>query len=333
MTRSVLMSLIAALVFGGAAVRQPAVDVCPGFLPENDMVILAGSKDDKGIDQSQFNAVLDAVEKIYKPIVAARGAVLSIERKWDDGTVNAYAQQQGNKYIISMFGGLARHAAITQDGFTLVACHEMSHHLGGAPKSSGWFGSWATIEGQADYAANLKCLRRVFADVAAAKFSRPKLAADPYAEKYCDDTFAGGKDRALCLRGSMAGKSVTALFKALGNDEKEYKFETPDPSVVSTMYEKHPKTQCRLDTYFQGSLCDKPLSQEVSDKDPVPGTCNASAGDKLGTRPLCWYKPPVAADLPEDMLGKPVAGAAVKSLGAPESVLSTLKGQALWKGL
>ncbi|HOW89212.1 MAG TPA: hypothetical protein PL037_02940, partial [Elusimicrobiales bacterium] len=208
-------------------------------------------------------------------------------RNWEDNTVNAYAQQQGKKWMISMFGGLARHSAITQDGFALVACHEIAHHLGGAPKKSGW----ATIEGQADYAANLKCLRKVFADGSSRGFTRP-AADDPIAADTCDRAFASDTDRALCLRGVMAGKSVTALFKQLANEPKDAALDTPDPAVVTTMATTHPKMQCRLDTYFQGSQCVKSVSEELSDTDLFAGTCNAKTGQSAGLRPRCWYKPP-----------------------------------------
>ena len=59
-----------------------------------------------------------------------------------------------------MFGGLARHKLVTPDGFALVACHEMGHHLGGAPRRGGW----ASNEGQSDYYATTKCARRIWAE-------------------------------------------------------------------------------------------------------------------------------------------------------------------------
>jgi hypothetical protein len=36
-----------------------------------------------------------------------------------------------------MFGGLARHELVTDDGFMMVVCHETGHHLGGAPRYNG----------------------------------------------------------------------------------------------------------------------------------------------------------------------------------------------------
>lgn len=265
--------------------------LCDGFLPPNDMKIAVNSAQDKGITKEQFNAVLDRIEKIYAPIVAAQGAQLEIARLWDDDTVNAYASRQDNRYIISMFGGLARHEAVTQDGFALVACHELGHHLGGAPKKPG---RWASNEGQADYYANLKCLHRIFSDPGSARFSRLK-GEDSLAETACRGSFADPRDRALCLRSAMGGLSVSTLLN--GTSGKPLSFATPDPAVVAQTYHAHPAAQCRLDTYFQGSLCTRPVAERLDDSDPIPGTCARSRGDATGIRPRCWFKPPASEDL------------------------------------
>jgi Zn-dependent protease with chaperone function len=54
-----------------------------------------------------------------------------------------------------MFGGLARDPLVTKDGFSAVICHEIGHHIAGAPRKGF---SWASNEGQADYFATTKCL-------------------------------------------------------------------------------------------------------------------------------------------------------------------------------
>ena len=68
-------------------------------------------------------------------------------------------------------------------------------------------------------------------------------------------------------------------------------FTTPDTSVVTRTDDNHPAAQCRLDTYFNGILCDKSYDQENDKNDPKIGTCIARDGYKVGPRPLCWYKP------------------------------------------
>ena len=229
------------------------------------------------------------------------GGNLKVVRKWSDGTVNAYAQQQGNTWMVSMFGGLARHSTVTEDGFALVVCHEIGHHIGGAPKKGGsagggWWGgssggtSWASNEGQSDYFATLKCLRKVFLndDNAGiiAKMNVPSFVTDK-----CQKSTRGNKDdAAICVRAAMAGKSVSDLFSALSKTP-ETKFDKPDSKVVSSTNDSHPAAQCRLDTYFQGALCEVGMNEPVSQSDEVKGTCHGSLGHTSGLRPLCWFKP------------------------------------------
>lgn len=273
-----------------------------GIVPENDLYIPAGLKSiNGGITQEQFTRAIDKVEEIYAPIIDNMGAKLQIERNWDDGTVNAYASQSGKTWKVAMFGGLARHATITEDGMSLVVCHEIGHHIGGAPKKGGstgggWWGgssgaaSWASNEGQADYFATLKCLRKSFLNDNNVEIVA-KMAIPPLVTEQCKNSVNNNaEDTALCVRMSMAGKSVSDLFSALGK-LPETKFDTPDSKVVAKTDDNHPKAQCRLDTYFQGSLCDINMNEDVSQKDEVKGTCHPSLGHKKGTRPLCWFKP------------------------------------------
>jgi len=276
----------------GAAVLPASASDCTGFLPPNDLKIPVGSIHAKGIIEAQFNAVIDTVEKLYKPVVAAQGKVLQINRLWANETVNANASQQGNKYILNMYGGLARHETITMDGFALVVCHELGHHLGGVPKVS----SWASNEGQSDYYANLKCLRQVFTDDSSLSFTRMS-AGDEVAEMGCAKAFSDPLERSVCARGAMAGKSVAYLFKILRKETVDPRFDTPDANVVPTMMTTHPGTQCRMDTYLQGSVCIQPVSNPVNYTSPAAGTCTRSAGFSGGFRPLCWYKPANPAEL------------------------------------
>jgi len=264
-----------------------------GFLPENDLYISANQKSVNGISEEEFNKAIDEVEQIYAPIVASMGGKLNIERNWTDGTVNAYASQSGSTWKVAMFGGLARHETITKDAMALVVCHEIGHHIGGAPKKVGYYSnSWASNEGQSDYFANLKCLRRAFLnDDNKAIISKMEI---PMAlSEACSKAFASEEDRAICIRGGMAGDSVARLFAALRNQSTPAKFDTPDRTVVSVTNDNHPATQCRMDTYFQGSLCDVSINEDVEQDSEVSGTCHGSLGHDSGLRPRCWFKPSV----------------------------------------
>jgi hypothetical protein len=260
--------------------------LCEGFLPENNLRIPVGDVNALGIDQKTFDTVIDKAVSIYGPVIEAKGKKFVVNRRWDDATVNASAQQQGSNWIINMYGGLARHKLVTADGFAVVVCHELGHHLGGYPKVSGWGNAWATNEGGSDYWATLKCLRKMGA------FEGDAL--DPLAKEACANQYKDAAEQKACETGSMAGYSVSRLLGELGRSA-EPKFGTPDPNVVSKTNDAHPAAQCRLDTYFQGALCAKSPSEDTSSTSPNPGACTAANGDTKGLRPLCWYKPPTAA--------------------------------------
>ncbi len=294
------LALIVGLTTAGTAFAC-SQDGKDGFLPENNFYIPANQKSINGITEQEFNKAIDEVEEIYAPIVSSMGGKLNIERNWDDGTVNAYASQSGKNWKVAMFGGLARHATITKDAMALVVCHEIGHHIGGAPKiggssDGGWWGGgigagkWASNEGQSDYFATLKCLRKAWIndnnEMIAKELNAPQVVTE-----MCKKSYKKNKiDSALCIRTSMAGKSVSDLFSALGK-LPETKFETPDSKVVTATNDSHPKSQCRLDTYYQGSLCDVNMNEDVSQNEEVQGTCHGSLGHTTGTRPLCWFKP------------------------------------------
>ncbi len=285
--------LVAGLIIAHNSIAC-TIDGEEGFLPQNNFNISVDAKRLGGITEEQFNSVIDKIEGMYAPIVSSEPSapVLKVIRNWTDGTVNAYAQQTGKDWKVSMFGGLARHEAITPDGFALVVCHELGHHIGGAPrKSSAWASPWASNEGQSDYFANLKCLRRVWNDEDNTTVVATLEVPAALSEK-CASAFTG-QEASLCIRGGMAGMSVAKLFQSLYSETNSPKFETPSAKVVVKTDDNHPATQCRLDTYFQGSLCEKSFNENVDAKSEVTGTCHATTGQTLGLRPLCWFKPSV----------------------------------------
>lgn len=266
-----------------------------GIVPENNLKIPVGIKAMGGITELQFNKVIDRVGALYSKTVAKFGGTLSFERNWTDGTVNAYAHRDdatGKIWYVSMFGGLARHPQMTEDGFAVVVCHELGHHLGGFPKKKDASGAirWASNEGQADYFSTLKCLRNYFAGMdnqsVVAKMNVPALVTET-----CKRSFANAEEIAICQRSSMAGLVLGNFFKVLMSTKIAVNFSTPDKSVVSVTDDNHPAAQCRLDTYFQGSVCDKSVSEDVSDTDGNQGTCTARNGDRVGLRPQCWFQP------------------------------------------
>lgn len=258
-------------------------DGAEGFMPENNMSISVNDKMANDMTEEKFNAIITKVADVYAPIIKKRKGILQMKRKWKNNTVNASAQRLGPLYIVNMYGGLARHKDVTADGFALVVCHELGHHIGGAPKIGT---RWASNEGQADYFGTLKCFRRAFGG----DDNRTIVAnmeIDEEAVTQCTNAWTSEDEIALCKRSAMAGKS---LSKLLGRG-RSVNFNTPDRTVVQTTNDRHPQGQCRLDTYFQGSLCGVDVLTDVSKEDPNTGTCNRAAGNENGLRPLCWFKP------------------------------------------
>lgn len=259
-----------------------------GFLPENNLNISVGDKMAGDMTEEKFNAITTKVSSVYAPIIKEMGGNLVMNNNWANGTVNASAQQTGSTWQVNMYGGLARHKLTTDDGFMMVVCHELGHHIGGAPRY-GRNTDWASNEGQADYFAGLKCMRRVLQDDDNIAIVAG-MTIDAEATKQCESIYKSASEVALCQRVSMAGKSLGQLLGSLGGSSN-VNFHTPDRKTVRQTNDAHPAAQCRLDTYFAGMLCDKSILEDVSKTDAIPGTCIKKDGYAQGVRPLCWYKP------------------------------------------
>lgn len=288
-----LLSLIIGGLLSASAAWACTEDGSGGILPDNDIRVPMAGAPTNGMDEQTFNALIDKVANVYEPLIEAQGNSLIIERNWASDTFNASARRVfGGGWMVSMYGGLARHPVVTYDAFMLVMCHELGHHMGGAPKVGGMLSpnKWASNEGQSDYWGSNKCLKRVLStddNQAWAKLNAPKI--DATAKAACDAANRDDQERALCLRVAMAGKSLGDAFAAMGRGNPQ--FSTPDAKAVGKTNHRHPEAQCRLDTYFQGALCTKSMLDDVSDKDPKRGFCVKSDGFEVGVRPLCWYKP------------------------------------------
>lgn len=191
-----------------------------------------------------------------------------------------------------MYGGLARHPLMTEDAFAVVVCHELGHHLGGAPKKRMAFAvdpKWASNEGESDYFAGLKCLRKYFTGMD----NQQTLSQLTVPEKVitaCQKSFSNHDENLICQRSAMAGLAVSKFLQVVAKSKKVPDFSSPDRKKVLLTSNSHPEAQCRLDTYFQAALCDKDENEEISNTDLSVGTCTHSNGYSVGFRPRCWMK-------------------------------------------
>lgn len=273
------------------------------FFPPNQLH-LEPVRGASSITEAKFRELIDEVVTAYKPVVESHGATLKVNYLWSDSTVNASADQSGNTWIVNMYGGLARRPEITEDGFSAVVCHELGHHLGGFF----FYGDrdWASSEGQADYFATQSCLREIWKNTDSVNAGyKEKLSAFGLAG--CDRAWESTADRNLCYRIAAAGESLATLLSALGRGQVP-RIDTPDRTEVSKSSAAHPQAQCRLDTYFAGSICPvnfdpmiipgkfhpKGQNSVEAEKETIGSFCHSATGFLEGNRPRCWFKPNVS---------------------------------------
>lgn len=271
------------------------------ILPPNQLHLQDNLNFNANIDEPQFLNIINRIVDLYKPIVASHGATLESNNLWTDPTVNASAQQTGSTWIINMYGGLARRPEVTPDGFALVVCHELGHHLGGFA----FYGNadWAASEGQSDYFATQACARKIWKSEKSVN-ARFRATVGSVEKEKCDASWNTEEDQNLCYRTSAGGSSLANLLAAL-NSEPVPQFDTPDLRQVKTTDVAHPKGQCRLDTYFQGALCKVPFNDNLIPARNLQAgqtsvaaetlasetSCMLASGQLQGNRPRCWYGP------------------------------------------
>ncbi len=313
MTGKTLVVALVALAAGAQAVAAPsraighkALDACD-LVPRNNLRIPDDGRSTRsGVSRARFAQVLSAAIAVYEPVFRSRGEKLIVRGLWGNPDLNASAypgrdpievlERGGGSGEVDMrfrrvdiYGGLARHPEMTADGLLMVLCHEIGHHIGGLPVAGG---SWsASNEGQSDYFAAAKCMRKVLEkvdNVAAAS----RMPVDASVRNKCMAAHQrDAKEAALCVRTSMAGLALAKVLSDLGGDGR-VGFRTPDRSVAAQTDNAHPAAQCRLDTYLAGALCRVSHESDLSFESPLKGACVPErATNSSGIRPACWFNP------------------------------------------
>ncbi|MEY4064318.1 MAG: hypothetical protein RIR26_526 [Pseudomonadota bacterium] len=298
--RSALNFVVLASLFPAALAAAGSSSSC---FPPNKRHLKPTALEKSNISEKRFNEIIAAAEKVYAPIVRSHGAKLKINRRWDDETVNANAEQNGTLWEVNMYGGLARQPEVTPDGFALVVCHELGHHLGGYVMVKDDDMKWASNEGQSDYFATQACAKQIWkADLE--ENAKHRATVLPAAKALCDRNYNSEAERDLCYRTSNAGLSLATLLASLRNSEPP-KFETPSRVKVESTLDEHPEAQCRLDTYLAAAGCPVAFNpQVIPGKELAEGgasrqaealagqsSCLARDGWSSAQRPRCWFKP------------------------------------------
>lgn len=211
----------------------------------------------EAVAREGYEKTAAALRELYSPVFQKTGDVLWIEASWDDTdwTVEAKLWPEwwrngpflGNRHV-RVPGGFARRLA-GLDAVALAFCHELGHHLGGAPQDLSEDPVWRSAEGQADYWAASECLKEVFSKHdnvgIVAHLDVPRAAA-----QRCDAAFPSPDESAICKRSAAAAQDLVRVFPA----GAPLDFSTPDSSVAGSVVLDYPSAQCRLDTFLAGAL-------------------------------------------------------------------------------
>ncbi len=295
-----LLQLVLALVIYGGTARAT-------FLPPDFKVDYSKlSTGESQTDEKQFREVIKKLQDLYGPTVSLHGARLSINGNWQSETLNAGARQIFSNWQVVITGGLARRPELSTDGFSLIICHELGHHLGGfafaAAAGPPIGGIWAANEGQADYFASFVCAPRLWQSEVQ-KNSEFRGKVTEVAKAKCDSVWSAETEQNLCYRILTAVESMTNLMGALLNQPPP-KFETPDATVVDSTSSKHPPIQCRMDTSLQGALCKAHFNESFipgktasggpfgteAERESASNSCTHYSRYDVGLRPACWFK-------------------------------------------
>ncbi len=261
------------------------------FLPED--IEVSSSESLLVADTSKYQRLLDDFIFHFAPIVVNSGGELKIRYDLNSDSLNAYASRQGRDWIITLKGGLFKSKKVDEEILSMILCHELGHHIGGDPYKfpEEHERGWISVEGQSDYFAANICGKTWFRFKDNELYIKNKKITSTM-KLGCREQNLSSSDNAMCLRMSYLSAKMSKFMAALsrgrrGQREPTPKLETPDSSVVSRTLIKHPKSQCRIDTYFQGALCKKIFI--------APDSNNLNCLDYLsrfsGARPRCWFAP------------------------------------------
>jgi hypothetical protein len=239
MKKTIVVFLFGVVLFGCGQETKKNGDL---WVQDNDLWKEDNLNFAANVDEAMFNAIIDEAEQLYAPVAKQWNETLVIQRNWGDSTVNASAWRDGRGNTeINMYGGLARRQEVIPIGFALVLCHELGHLYGGKPYIN--VGLKMAAEGQSDFYGAGWCLK----NIVDSGVDRTEIDVTPYMQKVCD-----GDE--TCTRQLAGGYSLGKLLSVL-NKEKIPNYETPDKSVVTKTNTSYPKTtQCRLDSYHNGTL-------------------------------------------------------------------------------
>lgn len=307
---SLVLACLCLLAIGGAeALSAPAntaekISSCTDAVSDAtwepvDYQSIAATPPRSFITKAHYNRVRLRFLRIFAPLVKARiGMRLEIPDRWEapndylDGT-----DIQGDAAVVEISGPALRKGR-SVDALVLTYCHELGHHLGGAPRTARFAPSnpnLFSVEGEADYFATLKCMRTYFEGFTTV--CSQDLSIPEHFRRECQHVHGTGKAADICVRSILAAKSFMKAVQI--PDFGSYAdltslLQRDKHRVPRIILDDYPAEQCRLDTFIAGALCSVPTAEERSNDSVFSGACTSKAGNAYGRRPACWFVEPLA---------------------------------------
>jgi len=205
--------------------------------------------------------------------------------EWSDESITRVAAMSHTlprKMHVSQ--SLLENPKLKKENLYNVFCHELGHIIGGAPFIEEFPGDNRKIstEGQADYFATAKCMKRV---IDLDKYREYKIE-----EQIETDLEKRGCTTPMCKLISYFSYQTILLL----GDNEEFSFEAVDEHVVDYTYPYKNSEQCRLDTFLAGAICPVASDINFSDESQSFAACHwrgFSTNFILGSRPACWFRP------------------------------------------
>jgi hypothetical protein len=274
----------------------------PYFLNQRVTTYQARFEGKVGLSHDDFMDVIKSIENMYQPLARHElGRPLLFEMNWGSSSETANASScaalyKKSEYFLQLDGGLARNPMMTKDTYAGIVCHELGHCLGGSPVAANNNQvRHVSVELQADYWSTAKCLRKYFEKEGGKNLRwAQSRTIEPIVREKCNAVFGDPLSAAICMReGTAAIEMVRIMEKDLPPAKKDppARIETPSIKTVSKTERYYADMQCRLDTLFQGALCEKNADIQAKYGDEYLGFCNRVEGYTLGIRPSCWYVP------------------------------------------
>jgi len=192
---------------------------------------------------------------------------------WSQNYLGAGSSLNQQKFTIMLYGGHVRAEGSSFELIAITLCHELGHYLGGEPKQIfNGVKDWSSSEGQADFFAVRECMPKVYQFFKNKKnYLKISLSQE---ERNIVCVGSSLEIRQQCLWSIGAGLELTDFAHHYfdRDHQKSSLFKKAQEVPNSTLTSVYPTSQCRLDTYVQGSRC-------------------AAGESAFCERPRCWYKP------------------------------------------